>query len=59
MPAVTLHSITASVGNGGKNNKSDVLLPEIGKEFLTLMMNGAPLERVRVGAKDGEFVFEF
>ncbi len=38
---------------------TNTLLPEIGREFLTRMMEGTPLDRVRVGAKEGEFVFEF
>ncbi len=35
------------------------LLPEIGREFLTRMMEGRPLEKIAVKAKDGEFAFEF
>ena len=35
------------------------LLPEIGREFLTRMMEGKPLEKIAVTAKDGEFAFEF
>ncbi len=35
------------------------LLPEIGREFLTRMMEGQPLEKITVKAKDGEFAFEF
>ncbi|WP_395735917.1 type VI secretion system ATPase TssH [Prosthecobacter sp.] len=35
------------------------LLPEIGREFLTRMMEGRPLEKIAVIAKDGEFAFEF
>lgn len=35
------------------------LLPEIGREFLTRMMEGQPLEKITVKAKEGEFAFEF
>lgn len=35
------------------------LLPEIGREFLTRMMEGRPLEKIAIKAKDGEFAFEF
>ena len=38
---------------------TNTLLPEIGREFLTRMMEGRPIERVQVGAKGGEFTFEF
>lgn len=38
---------------------TNTLLPEIGREFLTRMMEGQPLEKVTVGVKDGEFSFEF
>lgn len=35
------------------------LLPEIGREFLTRMMEGRPLEKITVKASDGNFAFEF
>lgn len=35
------------------------LLPEIGREFLTRMMEGRPLAKIAVMAKDGNFAFEF
>jgi type VI secretion system protein VasG len=35
------------------------LLPEIGREFLTRLMEAQPLEKITVKAKDGEFAFEF
>lgn len=35
------------------------MLPEIGREYLTRMMEGRPLEKISVKSKDGEFVFEF
>lgn len=35
------------------------LLPEIGREFLTRMVEGRPLEKITVKAKDGEFALEF
>jgi type VI secretion system protein VasG len=38
---------------------TNTLLPEIGREFLTRMMEGRPIDRVQVGAKGGEFTFEF
>ncbi len=38
---------------------TNTLLPEIGKEFLTRMMEGRPLEKISVIAKNGEFTFEF
>lgn len=37
---------------------TNTLLPEIGREFLTRMMEGQPLDRVNIGVKDGEFSFE-
>lgn len=38
---------------------TNTMLPDISKEFLTRMMNGTPIERVRVSAKDGSFHYEF
>ncbi len=35
------------------------LLPDIGREFLTRMLEGPPPEKVHVLAKDGTFTFEF
>jgi type VI secretion system protein VasG len=35
------------------------LLPEIGREFLTRMMEGRPLEKITVKAESGDFAFEF
>ena len=38
---------------------TNALLPEIGREFLTRLMNNSPITRVHVSAKDGNFVFAF
>ena len=38
---------------------TNTLLPEIGREFLTRMMEGKVLEKVHVSVKDGEFGFDF
>jgi type VI secretion system protein VasG len=38
---------------------TNTLLPEIGREFLTRMMEGKTLEKVHVSVKDGEFCFDF
>jgi type VI secretion system protein VasG len=35
------------------------LLPEIGREFLTRLMSGSTINRVHVGAADGNFTFAF
>jgi type VI secretion system protein VasG len=35
------------------------LLPEIGREFLTRLMQGAAIKRVHVGVKEDAFVFAF
>src|SRR3954470_22727666 len=34
---------------------TNTMLPDISKEFLTRMMEGTPVERVRVGVEKGEF----
>jgi type VI secretion system protein VasG len=38
---------------------TNTLLPEIGREFLTRLMNGAAVNRVHVSAKDNNFTFAF
>ncbi len=38
---------------------TNTLLPEIGREFLTRLMNGSTINRVHVEAKDGAFTFAF
>ena len=38
---------------------TNTLLPEIGREFLTRLMEGQQLDKVNVSVKDGEFSFEF
>ncbi|HXI52102.1 MAG TPA: type VI secretion system ATPase TssH [Candidatus Saccharimonadales bacterium] len=38
---------------------TNTLLPEIGREFLTRLMNAAPVSRVHITAKDGSFAFAF
>jgi type VI secretion system protein VasG len=35
------------------------LLPEIGREFLTRLMNGSPVRRVHIGADKDSFTFQF
>jgi type VI secretion system protein VasG len=38
---------------------TNTMLPDISREFLTRMMEGKPIERVQVGAKDGLFDYAF
>ncbi len=38
---------------------TNTMLPEIGREFLNRMVNGAPASRVHVTAKEGNFAFAF
>ena len=38
---------------------TNTMLPDISKEFLTRMMEGQPIERVQVTAKDGAFAYVF
>ena len=38
---------------------TNTLLPEIGREFLTRLVNNSPVTRVHVSAKDGNFAFAF
>jgi type VI secretion system protein VasG len=38
---------------------TNTILPEIGREFLTRLANGAPPKRVHVNATDGRFVYAF
>ena len=38
---------------------TNTMLPEISREFLTRMMEGKPIVKVDVEAKDGEFVYVF
>jgi type VI secretion system protein VasG len=35
------------------------LLPEVGREFLNAALEGRPLQRVHVTAKEGKFAFEY
>jgi type VI secretion system protein VasG len=35
------------------------MLPDISREFLNRMIDGAPVVRVNVGAKDGGFSYAF
>jgi type VI secretion system protein VasG len=37
---------------------TNTLLPEISNQFLTHMLEGSPISKVEVTAKDGEFVYE-
>ena len=37
---------------------TNTLLPEISNKFLTHMLEGSPISKVEVNAKDGEFVYE-
>jgi type VI secretion system protein VasG len=37
---------------------TNTLLPEISNKFLTHMLEGSPISKVEVSAKDGEFVYE-
>jgi type VI secretion system protein VasG len=38
---------------------TNTMLPDISREFLTRMMDGKPIERVRVGVDDAAFRYEF
>jgi type VI secretion system protein VasG len=38
---------------------TNTMLPDISREFLTRMMEGKPIERVKVSAVDGGFAYEF
>ena len=38
---------------------TNTMLPDISREFLTRMMQGAPIERVQVGVADGQFCYDF
>lgn len=38
---------------------TNTMLPAISQEFLSRMMEGKPVEKVEVSAKDGEFVYAF
>jgi type VI secretion system protein VasG len=38
---------------------TNTMLPDISREFLTRMMEGAAIEAVRVGAADGNFSYQF
>jgi len=38
---------------------TNTLLPALSAEFLTRMLEGRPVSRVRVGAEGGEFSYEF
>ena len=38
---------------------TNTMLPALSHEFLTRMMQGLPIERVHVGAKDSEFTYDF
>jgi type VI secretion system protein VasG len=38
---------------------TNTMLPDISREFLTRMMEGRPIERVRVGVTDTQFRYEF
>lgn len=38
---------------------TNTVLPKISEEFLTRMMQGAPVERVNVSASDGDFQYGF
>jgi type VI secretion system protein VasG len=38
---------------------TNTLLPEIGREFLTRLMNGAAINRVHVGVNENNFTFAF
>jgi type VI secretion system protein VasG len=37
---------------------TNTLLPEISNQFLTHMLEGSPISKVEVSAKDGEFIYE-
>ena len=38
---------------------TNTMLPDISREFLTRMMQGAPIERVQVKVVDGQFSYDF
>jgi type VI secretion system protein VasG len=38
---------------------TNTILPEIGREFLSRLANGAPAKRVHINAADGRFVYAF
>jgi type VI secretion system protein VasG len=38
---------------------TNTMLPHISREFLTHLMEGQPIERVRVGVRDGDFEYAF
>jgi len=38
---------------------TNTMLPDISREFLNRMLEGKPIERVKVGAADGEFSYAF
>jgi type VI secretion system protein VasG len=38
---------------------TNTMLPDISREFLNRMMEGTPIERVKVGAKEGQFDYAF
>ena len=38
---------------------TNTMLPDVSKEFLTRMMEGKSIERVKVGVADGQFTYEF
>ena len=38
---------------------TNTMLPAISREFLQRMMEGAPIERVRVGVAGGDFSYDF
>jgi type VI secretion system protein VasG len=38
---------------------TNTMLPHISREFLTRLVDGAPIERVRVGVREGEFDYVF
>jgi type VI secretion system protein VasG len=38
---------------------TQTMLPDISREFLTRLLNGTPAERVHIGVKDSDFVYNF
>jgi type VI secretion system protein VasG len=38
---------------------TNTMLPDISREFLQRMLEGKPIERVRVKVADGNFAYEF
>jgi type VI secretion system protein VasG len=38
---------------------TNTMLPDISREFLTRMMEGKPIERVKVGVAEGGFAYDF